>query len=309
MRIAFFGTPDFAVPSLQALRHAGHDVVLVVTQPDRPQRRSRSVLVPPPVKAAALDLGLAIAQPEKPTGDGFLAELRAAHADVGVVAAYGHILRPAILAAPRLGMINVHASLLPRWRGAGPIRSAILAGDATTGISIMQMEAGLDSGPVFRVAETAIGAVETHGELEARLAVLGAEAIVATLADVAAGRARAVPQDASRVTYAPKIDRAAARVDWRLEAEPIARRIRAFDPDPGAWTTFEGGEFKLFGASVVTGAPAGAPGTIVGTKDGLVVATLDAAVRVTTVQPAGKPRLDAAAWARGQRGLEGKVLA
>ena len=307
MRIAFFGTPTFAVPTLHALLTAGHDVALVVSQPDRPQRRSRSTLVPPPVKVAALEAGLAVIQPELPTGEAFLSELRGAHADVGVVVAYGHILRQTVLATPLLGMINVHASILPRWRGAAPIQSAILAGDPLTGVSIMQMEAGLDSGPVFRCGETPIGPTETHGELEARLAMLGAETLIAVLAELGSGVATTTRQDATRVTFAPKIDRTSARIDWHQDADAVARRIRAFDPEPGAWATLDGGEFKVFGASVVDGY--GAPGAIIGTRDGLTVATGRGAVRLSVVQPAGRSRVEAAAWARGQRELEGKVLA
>lgn len=307
MRAVFFGTPDFAVPSLRALLRAGYDVRAVVTQPDRPHGRSRSRLVPPPVKVAAETAGLPVLQPEKPVGDEFVAALRAYEPEIGIVVAYGHILRPAVLGLPPRGMLNVHASLLPRWRGAAPIQWAMLAGDAVTGVSIMQMEVGLDSGPVYRMAETPIAGAETGPELTARLAELGAHELVAALGDIAAGRAAATPQDAARVTYAHKIDRATTRLRWDEPTALVARRIRAFDPAPGAWTTLGADEVKLFGATPADGG--GVPGTILGTRHGLVVATGDGAVTVSAVQPAGKARLGAADWARGRPGLEGQQLA
>lgn len=302
MRVVFFGTPDFAVPSLRALIAESHafTVAGVVTQPDRPRGRSRSTLVPPPVKAAALEAGIPVLQPEKPVGDVFRKQLEHFTPDIGVVVAYGHILRPEILSLPPRGMINVHASLLPRHRGAAPINWAILAGDEKTGISIMQMEAGLDSGPVYHRADTAIEAGESAGALTERLAVLGAATLVSGLTLVSTGLARGVPQDAAGVTLAPKVNRELARIDWTEDAARVARRIRAFDPAPGAWTTSDGSELKLFSPLPVPGH--GQPGTPVVLDDGLMVVTGNGAVRIDEVQPAGRSRMPIASWLRGRHG-------
>jgi methionyl-tRNA formyltransferase len=302
MRIAFFGTPAFAVPALQELLRRRLDVAAVITQPDRPQGRSRSTLVPPPVKLAAQDAGLSVLQPEKPVGDVFTTGLRHLRLDLGVVVAYGHILRPDVLAIPRLGMINVHASLLPRWRGAAPIAWTILHGDRETGVSIMQMEAGLDTGPVLLRARTAIAEGETGGELAERLAELGAGALGQAVERIAQGGAIGEAQDHDAATYAPKIDRSLTHVSFGDGARAAARRIQAFDPAPGAWATLRGGAVKLFGARVVDGA--GDPGTVIGAGEALVVAGGGQAVEVAEVQPAGKPRMPAAEWVRG-RGVTG----
>jgi len=237
MRIVFFGTPEFAVTALRALLRERFTVAGVVTQPDKPQGRSRSTLVPPPVKTAALEAGLPVLQPAKPVGDLFLAGLRRLEADLGVVVAYGHILRREVLDVPPRGMINVHASLLPRFRGAAPIQHALLAGDRETGISIMRMEEGLDSGPVLHRLATPIGDGETAGSLTPKLAELGASALVEALSLLSAGSIMPQPQDESRATYAPKISRETARLDWSRESTLLERQIRAFDPVPGAWTT------------------------------------------------------------------------
>jgi len=299
MRIIFFGTPAFAVPSLRALLDEGAQVVAVVTQPDRPRGRSRSTLLPPPVKELALEHGIPVFQPERPTGDLFLTSLRRLEPELGVVVAYGHLLKPEILAIPRQGMINVHASLLPAHRGAAPIQWAILQGDTRTGVTIMQMEAGLDSGPILHQLETPITPWETGGSLTERLATLGAAALVEALALQRAGQIEAVPQDADRATYAPKLNRAVCRVEWDEDAEAVARRIRAFDPVPGAWTTLEGGtELKLFGARRVP--EQGEPGTILALEPYLVVATGNEAVAVDEVQPTGKKRMASEAWGRGR---------
>ncbi len=298
MRIAFFGTPEFAVPSLRALLGEGFDVAGVITRPDRPRGRSRSTLVPPPVKVVAEQEGLPVLQPDAPRGPGFEAALRQLAPDIGVVVAYGHLLRPDILAIPRLGMINVHASLLPRWRGAAPIPWTILAGDEVTGVSVMQMDAGLDTGPVLHRIETEVPGDETAGELSVRLAELGAEALVEALMLLAAGQARPEPQDESRATYAPKITRQASRLDWTRDAASLARAVRAFDPEPGAWALLDGGEVKFFGARAVNGA--GAPGTVLATAPLLQIGTGVGALEIQDVQPAGRRRMTAAAWARGR---------
>lgn len=312
MRIVFFGTPEFAAVSLRALLRERFDVAGVVTQPDRAQGRSRSTLLPPPVKVTAEQAGLTVLQPDRPIGDIFEAGLRRLEPELGVVVAYGHILRPQVLGIPRRGMINVHASLLPSLRGAAPIQWAILNGDARTGISIMQMEAGLDSGPVLHTAETPIGPDETAGALSGRLAELGAQALVDSLHALANGRARPEPQDHAAATFAPKIDRDTARVRWDESAEDVARRIRAMDPAPGAWTVLDGVEVKLFGAAARrAGGPAagvattseragGPPGTVLDAADRLVVATGGGAVEIAEAQPSGKRRLPVAEWARGR---------
>ena len=299
MRIIFFGTPDFAVPSLRALLGAGHEVVSVVTQPDRPHGRSRSVVVAPAVKVAAEQSGVPVLQPDKPVGVQLIDQLSALGADLGVVVAYGHILRPQVLAIPRLGMINVHASLLPRWRGAAPIQWAIRSGDRNTGVTIMQMEAGLDSGPVWHTRSIPIGPNETGGTLTERLSVLGAEALIEALPLLSSG-ARPVIQDEAGVTLAPKIDRTVARIDWNEPAEKLAHHVAAFDPVPGAWRTLAGADVKLFGAKGAKGAKGAEPGTVLSADDLLHIATGDGSLIVSEVQPAGKKRQPVAEWVRGR---------
>jgi methionyl-tRNA formyltransferase len=307
MRIVFFGTPEFAVPSLRALLRERYPLVGVVTQPDKPQGRSRSTLVAPPVKAEAERSGLPVLQPVRPLGDVFLAGLRRLEPDLGVVVAYGHILRPAVLSIPPLGMINVHASLLPRWRGAAPIQHAILAGEPETGVSIMRMEEGLDSGPVLHRAATPIEPGETAGALAVRLSELGASALVDALSLLASGFAKPEPQDPVCATFAPKIDRESARLDWRREAAALARQVQAFDPVPGAWTTHEGAALKLFGAA--TGLGRGEPGCVLAAAGQLVVGCGDGALAVQEVQPAGKRRLPVGEWVRGRGIAVGARLA
>ncbi|HEU4828323.1 MAG TPA: methionyl-tRNA formyltransferase, partial [Gemmatimonadales bacterium] len=285
MRIVFFGTPAFAEASLRALLRAGHQVVGVVTQPDRPHGRSRSVLVPPPVKLLAEAEQLPVLQPERPTGDLFLAGLKRFDADLGVVVAYGHLLRQQVLDAPRLGMINVHASLLPRLRGAAPVQWAIARGDSKTGVSIMRMEAGLDSGPVLHQVATMIGEHETGGELTRRLASLGAEALVETLGRLPRHALGGQPQDDALATYAPKITRETARIDWTAGAAQVAQAIRAFDPIPGAWTRLGATELKLFGARPIDGTTPGEPGSIETGNGRLTIATGSGSVEIAEVQP------------------------
>jgi methionyl-tRNA formyltransferase len=306
MRIVFFGTPEFAVASLERLLHERYDLAAVVTQPDKPQGRSRSTLLEPPVKLAAAKAGLQVLQPERPTGDVFLASLRRLAPDLGVVVAYGHILRRDLLTLPPRGMINVHASLLPRLRGAAPIQHAILEGDGVTGVSIMRMEEGLDSGPVLLQVDTPIGERETAGELSGRLAELGATALLAALARLEDGTARAEPQDAAAATYAPKVDRDSARLDWTRQPAALARQVRAFDPAPGAWTTHHGAPLKLFGPTVRE--DQGEPGRVLSAGDDLVVAAGGGALALREVQPAGKTRLPVADWVRGRGIAPGERL-
>ena len=233
MRIVFFGTPVFSVASLQSLLHDRFTVAGVVTQPDKPQGRSRSELIPPPVKVAALAAGIPVLQPVRPVGDVFAASLRRLEPDLGVVVAYGHILRPDVLSVPPRGMINVHASLLPRHRGAAPIQHAILAGDRETGISIMQMEEGLDSGPVLHQVVTAIGSEETAGQLAGRLAEIGAAALVEAISLRSGGAARPAPQDHTQATYAPKLDREQAHIVWQRDAAEPGAADPCVRPAPG----------------------------------------------------------------------------
>jgi methionyl-tRNA formyltransferase len=307
MRIIFFGTPEFAVPSLDTLRRGGHEVAAVVTQPDRPHGRSRSKLVPPPVKVAALAAGLEVLQPDRPVGDLFAATLRHYRADLGVVAAYGHVLKPDILAIPTRGMINVHASLLPRWRGAAPIQAAILHGDRVTGVSIMQMEAGLDSGPVYLRRTLPIGAEDTADTLTLRLAELGAEALLEVVDAFEGGSLVAEPQDDAQATFAPKITRQTALVPWDKSAVEVALHLLAFDPWPGAWSEGPAGEVKLFTPRIAEGR--GAPGQVIEADGALVVACGEGAVQVAEVKAAGGRRMAAAEWLRGRPLAVGDRLA
>jgi methionyl-tRNA formyltransferase len=304
VRVVFFGTPEFAVPSLEALLGEGFDVVAAVTQPDKPQGRSRSTAVAPPVKLAAQAEEVPVLQPARPSDAVFVDRLRALAPDVGVVVAYGHILKPELLALPRHGMVNVHPSLLPALRGAAPVEWAILNGLQQTGVTIMQMEAGLDSGPILLQIPHDIDPDLTGGELSEHLSEMGAQALVEVLALLETNGVKPRPQDHARASYAPKLTRDTARIHWTEPAERVARAIRALDPKPGAWTELDGREVKLFGARVVDGT--GAPGEIRATDDGLRIATGARAVAVNEVQPAGKPRMSAADWVRGGgRGVRG----
>lgn len=307
MRIIFFGTPDFAVPSLDTLRRGGHEVAAVVTQPDRPHGRSRSELVPPQVKLAALAAGLEVLQPERPVGDLFAATLRHHRADLGVVAAYGHLLKPDILAIPTRGMINVHASLLPRWRGAAPIQAAILHGDRVTGVSIMQMEAGLDSGPVYLRRELPIGAEDTADTLTLRLAELGAEALLEVVDALEGGALKPERQNEPAASFAPKVTRQSASVPWSRSSVDVALHLRAYDPWPGAWSEGAAGEVKLFTPRIAEGR--GAPGEVLEATRALVVACGDGAVQVAEVKASGGRRMPAAEWLRGRPLVAGDRLA
>ena len=298
MRVVFFGTPEFAVPSLEALLGEGFDVAAVVTQPDKPQGRSRSRLVPPPVKAAAEAEGIPVLQPARPTDPAFVGRLRELAPDVGVVVAYGHILKPDVLAIPKRGMINVHPSLLPELRGAAPVEWAILRGLERTGVTIMQMEAGLDSGPILHQIPHHIPPDITGGELSEHLAEMGAQALVEALALLEQEGLRPRPQDHARATYAPKLTRETARVRWSEPAEQVIRTIRGLDPKPGAWAELEGREVKLFGARAAEGR--GTPGEVLTADGRLVIAAGAGAVAVEAVQPAGKEPMPAADWVRGR---------
>jgi methionyl-tRNA formyltransferase len=303
MRVGFAGTPTFAARALRAIHEAGYTIPLVLTQPDRPHGRGLR-LAPSPVKAYALEHDLPVAQPPSLRAADARAGVVGVPLDVLVVAAYGLILPPEVLAWPREGCVNIHASLLPRWRGAAPIARAIEAGDATTGITIMQMDEGLDTGPMIAATEVTIEAADTAGSLEERLAETGATAIVATLARLAAeGTLRAAPQPAEGATYAAKIRREEAAVDWRRPPDVLHRQIRALDPSPGAFAILDGAVVKLAGPTV---APAGAPlapGTLAPSSQGVDVACgADGTgrLRIGSLKPAGSRWMDGASFARGR---------
>ncbi len=298
MRLIFAGTPAFAAIALQALIKAGHDLVLVITQPDRPTGRGLK-LVPSEVKKIAQNQEFILEQPLTLKTDAARALVAAAKADAMIVAAYGLLLPADILAIPRLGCLNIHASLLPRWRGAAPIQRAILAGDAQTGVTIMQMDAGLDTGDILLARATAIGAQETAGELHDRLAVLGAELIVAALDKLPPP----VKQDAALATYAAKIAKSEACIDWREDAAHIALKVRAYNPFPGAVCALGDERIKIWRARVAAGG-AGAPGVVcAGTPGTLVIACGTGALEVLELQRPGGRRLAAATFLAGH-GIE-----
>jgi len=300
LRVVFWGTPEFATAPLRALIGEGFDVVGVVTQPDKPVGRSRSKVVPSPVKEIALEERIPVLQPEKPRTEQFLGDLNALEPDANVVVAYGHIIPKGVLELPRLGSYNVHASLLPALRGAAPIQAAILQGLNETGITIMKMTPPLDAGPIVLQARVPIPGDETYGELQLRLSELGALALIEAMTLVSLGKAKEEPQDDALATYAGKIDRASARVDWARPAAEISRLIRAYDPKPGAFTSLKRAEVKLFGARVLPHTNL-APGKIVEiSSEGMVVACGEGAVRIAQVQPAGKTRMTPDVLARGR---------
>ena len=311
MRVVFFGTPEFAVPSLRALVGEGFDVAAVVTQPDAPQGRSRSKLIPSPVKVAAQAEDLLVLQPETPTDPAFLDRLRELEPDIGVVVAYGHILRPALLELPLRGMINVHPSLLPGLRGAAPVEWAIIRGHKTTGVTIMQLDAGMDSGPILHQIPHRIGPDITGGELSAHLAEMGAQALIETLTmlEQSDPPPTPVPQNPDRATIAPKLTREQARVDWTKDARAVGSLIRGLDPRPGAWTELKGKEIKLFTPKVMEPPfpRTGTPGEALSVDGSLVIATgpfkdlAGGSVEIFEVQPAGAERMAAKDWLRGAR--------
>ena len=294
MRIVFMGTPNFAVPTLDALVAEGHDVVAAYTQPPRPGGRRGRELVPSPVQRRAEAMGIAVRSPPSLKGAEAQAAFAALGADVGVVAAYGLILPRAVLDAPVHGCLNVHGSLLPRWRGAAPVQRAILAGDAETGVGIMQMEAGLDTGPVRLEGRVSVDG-KTAGELTAELAALGAELMVRVLANL--DRYPAVPQPDEDVTYAAKIDKAEARLDFAASAVEVERRIRAMTPAPGAWFEADGERIKVIAADVLPFTFLGGAGETV--DDRLTIACGDGAIRPGLVQRAGRGVTSAEELLRG----------
>jgi methionyl-tRNA formyltransferase len=305
-RIVFMGTPSFACPSLAALLAGPDTVVGVVSQPDRPRGRGLAV-TPPPVKTLALAHGLPVLQPVKVRTPEFLDELRGFAPDAIVVAAYGRILPRTILDLPPHGCINVHASILPRHRGAAPIQHAILAGDRETGVSIMAMSEEMDAGDVLLVRTTPIAADDTGGSLGERLSNLGATALVDAMAGIKSGSARAAPQPSDGVTFAPRIEREHTRLDWTRPAAELARTVRAFAPEPGAFTTMDGATLKVFAAETREGR--GEPGRILeANPNGLVVAAGDGALALVEVQPPGKRRMPIGAFLAGRRVTPGSCL-
>jgi methionyl-tRNA formyltransferase len=294
VNILFAGTPAFAAAALDALLQAGHRVPLVLTQPDRPAGRGLKPQASA-VKQMALSKQLAVAQPATLKDDAVIAQLAAVGADAMVVAAYGLILPESILRLPRLGCLNIHASLLPRWRGAAPIQRAILAGDRETGVTIMQMDAGLDTGAMLLEQAIPIADDDNAQTLHDKLAALGAQLIVRVLHEQPA----AVAQDHARASYAAKITKAEARIDWNRPSAELARAIRAYNPMPGAYTTWQGQPLKLWRAEPVSAASA-VPGTVLlANADGIVVATGDGALRLLELQRAGGKRLAAASFLTG----------
>ncbi|MGC1503245.1 MAG: methionyl-tRNA formyltransferase [Sulfitobacter sp.] len=301
MRIIFMGTPDFSVPVLDALVTAGHEIAAVYCQPPRPAGRGKKDR-PTPVQARAEALGLEVRHPVSVKTEEALTDFTALQADIAVVVAYGLILPQAILDAPRNGCLNIHASLLPRWRGAAPIHRAIMAGDAMTGVCIMQMEAGLDTGPVLLRRETAIGQTETTAQLHDRLSDMGAVAIVEALANLATLDAEPQPDDG--VTYAAKIDKAEARIDWTGPAVEIDRLIRGLSPFPGAWFEQGGTRVKALGSCLAEGE--GQAGEVL--DSGLRVACGTGAVQLTRLQRAGKAAQDVVSFQSGAQIAPGTVL-
>ncbi len=302
MRIIFMGSPDFAVPTLQALVDAAHEVVCVYTQPPRPGGRRGKELTPTPVHQRASDLGIEVRHPKSLKSVEEQQAFAALNADVAVVAAYGLILPQPILDAPKHGCLNVHASILPRWRGAAPIHRAVMAGDPVTGVTIMQMEAGLDTGPMLMMARTPIED-KTTGELTEELAEIGAQLMVGTLIDLT--MLHPLQQDEADATYAAKIDKAEARIDWAKPAEEVVRHVHGLSPFPGAWCEIDGQRVKLLRAQLAEGS--GRPGEVL--DDRLAIACGEGAIRPIELQRAGKPKMDLDTFLRGNTVEKGTVLA
>ena len=295
LRLIFMGTPDFAVPTLLALHAAGHEIVAVYTRAAKPGGRRGLDLVPTPVEREAIKLGLQVLTPKSLRNDEAQAEFAAFNADAAIVVAYGLILPKPILEAPRLGCFNVHASLLPRWRGAAPIHRAIMAGDAETGVTIMQMDEGLDTGAMMMREAMPIAADATTGELHDALAAMGARLMPVALAAADRGTLMPTPQPAEGVTYAEKISKSESRIDWSRPARDVHNHIRGLSPFPGAWFEFDGMRIKVLRSTLASGA--GVPGTML--DDRLTIACGDGAIRLVQIQRAGKHPMQADEFLRG----------
>ncbi len=306
MRVLFWGTPEFAAPSLRALIGEGFEVIGVVTRTDKPQGRTRE-MKPSPVKAIAIEERIPVLQPPAPKDPEFVQMLLGMQPDISVVVAYGHILPGKIIDLPRLGTLNIHASLLPALRGAAPIQAAIRQGHYETGVTIMRMVPALDAGPIILKATVPILHDETYGELQLRLSELGALTLIEALALISLGAGSETPQDDSLATYAPKVTREDARIDWSLPAVEVAQIVRAFDPRPGAFTTKSGIDVKIFGVRPTTTGST-RHGEVISVADGIVVACKDGAVRISEVQPSGKSRMTSADWVRGRGVARGDML-
>ncbi len=313
MRVLFWGTPDFAVPSLRALLGESHDVVAIVTQPDRPAGRGRALRASP-VKLLALEEKIPVLQPEKAYGDEFMAQMRAYDAEISVVVAYGQILKREVLDAPPFGTVNVHASLLPDLRGAAPINWAIERGYTETGITIMRIAEQLDAGPILHQVPEPINEDETADELTSRLSEIGAEALIEALALMELDEIEEVEQDDAHATYAPKLTRDNAHIDWTRSAIEVARHIRAMDSTPGAWSKWRDEDLKLYRPLPLSDYVHSAePGTVLdesvtNAADGMLIACGTGGVRIREVKVAGKRRMTASEWMRGRGAVVGDVF-
>jgi methionyl-tRNA formyltransferase len=316
MRLAFMGTPALSIPSLELLAH-DHEIVLVVTQPDKLAGRGHK-LQAPAIKEYALERGWPIDQPERARDENFIARLRAAKPDAIAVVAYGQILPREILELPREnfsngGCVNLHFSLLPRWRGAAPVQYSVWNGDTMTGVSTQWMAEKLDAGDIILQREVKIGNEETSGELFEKLTPLGARVLAETMRLMENGNAPRMPQDESQVTFAPTIKKEATRIDWSQSAREVTNQIRALNPKPGAWCEFHGEALKVWRARVIESpsdesTPVAAPGEIVGVREKVLAATGQSLLDLLEVQPAGKPKMSALDWARGARLQNGEKL-
>ncbi|MHB1456540.1 MAG: methionyl-tRNA formyltransferase [Armatimonadota bacterium] len=308
MRILFMGTGDFAVPALLKLLNSEHEVIGVVTQPDRESGRGRKVKMPL-VKQCALDAGVPIFQPEKVRSPEFIQLVREMAPDLSVVASYGQIISQALLDIPRLGNVNIHGSLLPKYRGAAPIHYALFNGDAVTGVTTMLMEAGLDMGPMLLKREVTIKPDDDRASLEAELSEVGADLLIETINLLERGKLTPISQDDSLATYAPSIRKDACLIDWNIDACHVAGRIRGCSPKPGAFTHWQGCALKLLKCSLVGDASTGSPGEIIAvTSAGMVVGTGEGSILITEVQPENRNRMSASEFARGYKVQPGMMF-
>jgi methionyl-tRNA formyltransferase len=298
VRVVFWGTPEFAAAPLRALIGEGFEVVAIVTQPDKPQGRSREI-IDSPVKKIGIEEEIPVLQPKNAREIELFKKLGEIEPDISIVVAYGHILPQGVIDLPKLGTLNIHASLLPLLRGAAPIQASIRQGLTETGVSIMRMVQALDAGPVILQAATQIFDDETYGELQVRLSELGALTLIEAVTLISLGEANETAQDDSRATYAGKINRETTKIDWTDSALEVSRQIRSLDPKPGAFTTTPKGNVKMFGPKVLDGIK-GAPGEVLKVTGELIVACGLDALRITDVQPAGKKRMSAHDWVRGR---------